>query len=215
MLRPKLWARLAVALALAGGLAYVAFNRGSVNPLTIQQQLDQLGWALPLAFIGYHVVATLCFVPRFVMGAVAGALFGFWWGALWSMAGAMAGAAAGFLIARYVNGGLWVLEDTPRIGRWLERAEAGGWKAVAILRLVPLPHPITNYALGLTRLSLGAYLWGSLLGLVPSTFAYVDLGVGGRNAAFGLGNWVTPVLWGVGLLALSALLSRLFRRRMG
>jgi len=215
MLRPKLWARLAVALALAGGLAYVAFNRGSVNPLTIQQQLDQLGWALPLAFIGYHVVATLCFVPRFVMGAVAGALFGFWWGALWSMAGAMAGAAAGFLIARYVNGGLWVPEDTPRIGRWLERAEAGGWKAVAILRLVPLPHPITNYALGLTRLSLGAYLWGSLLGLVPSTFAYVDLGLGGRNAAFGLGNWVTPVLWGVGLLALSALLSRLFRRRMG
>jgi uncharacterized membrane protein YdjX (TVP38/TMEM64 family) len=215
MLRPKLWLRLALVLGLAGGLAYVALNRGSVNPQTIQQQLDQLGWALPLAFIGYHVVATLFFVPRFVMGAVAGALFGFWWGALWSLAGAMAGATAGFLLARYVNAGLWVPEDTPRIGRWLERAEAGGWKAVAILRLVPVPHPITNYALGLTRLSLGAYLGGSLLGLLPSTFAYVDIGLGGRNAAFGLGNWFTPILWGVGLLALSALLSRLFRRRAG
>jgi uncharacterized membrane protein YdjX (TVP38/TMEM64 family) len=215
MVRPKLWLRLAVVLALAGGLAYVAFNRGTVNPLAIERQLDALGWALPLAFVAYHVVATLCFVPRFVMGAVAGALFGFWWGALWSMVGAMAGAAAGFLIARYVNAGLVVPEDVPRVGRWLERAERGGWKAVAILRLVPLPHPLTNYALGLTRIGFGAYLWGSLLGLVPSTFAYVDLGLGGRNAAFGLGNWVTPVLWGLGLLALSALLSRVFRRRLG
>jgi uncharacterized membrane protein YdjX (TVP38/TMEM64 family) len=215
MLRPKLWLRLALVLVLAGGLAYVAFNRGAVNPLAIQQQLDALGWGVPLAFVGYHVVATLFFVPRFVMGAVAGALFGFWWGALWSMTGAMAGAAAGFLIARYLNGGLLVPESMPRIGRWLERAETGGWRAVAVLRLVPLPHPITNYALGLTRIRFGAYLWGSLLGLVPSTFAYVDIGLGGRNAAFGIGNWVTPVLWGVGLLALSALLSRLFRRKLG
>ncbi len=215
MLRPKLWLRLALVLLLAGGLAYVALNRGTVNPLTIQRQLDELGWALPLAFVGYHVVATLCFVPRFVMGAVAGALFGFWWGALWSMVGAMAGAAAGFLIARYINGGLLVPESIPRVGRWLERAESGGWKSVAILRLVPLPHPITNYALGLTRLSFGAYLWGSLLGLIPSTFAYVDLGLGSRNAAFGLGNWITPVLWGVGLIGVSALLSRWFGRRMG
>ena len=215
MLRPRLWLRLALVGLLAGGLAYVAFNRGAVNPLAIQQQLDRLGWALPLAYVGYHVVATLFFVPRFVMGAVAGALFGFWWGALWSLAGALAGAAAGFLVARYVNAGLWVPEDTPRIGRWLERAETGGWKAVAILRLLPMPHPVTNYALGLTRVGFGAYLWGSLLGLVPSTFAFVDLGLGGRNAAFGLGNWVTPVLWGVGLMVLSVVLSRLFRRKLG
>ena len=215
MMRPKLWLRLALVLVLAGGLAYVAFNRGTVNPQAIQRQLDELGPALPLAFVGYHVVATLCFVPRFVMGAVAGALFGFWWGALWSMAGAMAGAAAGFLLARYINSGLVVPEDMPKVGKWLERAESGGWKAVAVLRLVPVPHPITNYALGLTRLKFSAYFGGSLLGLVPSTFAYVDLGLGGRNAAFGLGNWVAPVLWGVGLLALSALLSRLFRRKLG
>lgn len=215
MLRPKLWLRLVLIAALAGGLAYVALNRGTVNPQEIERQLDALGWALPLAFIGYHVVATLCFVPRFVMGVVAGALFGLWWGALWSMAGAMAGAAAGFLIARYINAGLLVPEEIPRIGGWLERAERGGWKAVAILRLLPVPHPITNYALGLTRLGLGAYLWGSLLGLVPSTFAFVDLGLGGRNAAFGVGSWIVPVLWGVGLLVLSAVLSRLFRRRLG
>jgi len=122
---------------------------------------------------------------------------------------------AAWSVARYINAGLLVPETIPRIGAWLERAERGGWKAVAILRLLPVPHPITNYALGLTRLSLGAYLWGSLLGLVPSTFAFVDLGLGGRNAAFGVGSWITPVLWGVGLLVFSALLSRLFRRRLG
>src|SRR5581483_10706488 len=165
-------------------------------------------------FVAYHVAATLLFVPRIVMGVFAGALFGLWWGAQWSMVGALAGASAGFLIARYVNGGLWVPETMPRIGRWLERAEAGGWKAVAVLRLVPVPHPITNYALGLTRIPLTTYLGGSLLGLIPSTFAYVDIGLGGRNAAFGLGGWTTPLLWGVGLLVFSALLSRLFKRRL-
>jgi uncharacterized membrane protein YdjX (TVP38/TMEM64 family) len=215
MLRPTLWLRLGLIVLLAGGLAYVALNRGTVNPLEIQRQLDALGWALPLAYVLYHVVATLCFVPRFVMGAVAGAVFGLWWGALWSMTGAMAGAAAGFLIARYINAGLLVPEDLPRVGPWLERAERGGWKAVVILRLVPIPHPVTNYALGLTRLRFTSYVWGSLLGLVPSTFAYVDFGLGGRNAASGLAGWITPIAWGIGLLALSALLSRLFKRKLG
>lgn len=216
MFRPKLWLRLALILVLAGGLAYVALNRGAVNPLTIGSRLDALGWAAPLAFIAYHIVATLFFVPRFVMGTVAGALFGPWWGALWSMAGAMAGALVGFVTARYINAGLLVPETIPKVGPWLERAEAGGWKAVAILRLLPaIPHPVTNYALGLTRVGMAAYLGGSLLGLLPSTFFYVLMGVGGRNAATGLADWITPTLWGAGLLAVSLLLSRLFGRRLG
>ena len=92
----------------------------------------------------------------------------------------MLGAVAGFLIARYVNAGLIEPRVMPRFGPVLQRAEAGGWRAVAALRLIPvLPHSVANYALGLTRLPLGAYALGSLLGQLPMTIAYVDLGAAG------------------------------------
>ena len=42
---------------------------------------------------------------------------------------------------------------------WIER---GGWRAVALLRLIPImPHSLANYGLGLTALPLGAYRDGA------------------------------------------------------
>ena len=102
----------------------------------------------------------------------------------------------------------------PRIGPVLERAEAGGWRAVAALRLIPvLPHSLANYALGLTRLSLGSYALGSLLGQLPMTFASVDLGVAGGRAWAGASNWLAPTLVGFAVLIASLLLPRLVRQR--
>ena len=107
----------------------------------------------------------------------------------------MLGAVAGFLLARYVNAGLIDPESMPRLGPILQRAEAGGWRAVAALRLIPvLPHSVGNYALGLTRLPLGAYALGSLLGQLPMTIAYVDFGAAGGKIWSGASGWLAPTL---------------------
>jgi uncharacterized membrane protein YdjX (TVP38/TMEM64 family) len=116
------------------------------------------------------------------------------------------GAIAGFLVARYLGGGLAERAGWQRAAGLLQRAEGGGWRMVAILRLVPIiPHSLTNFALGLTGVRLGAYALGSLLGQLPLTIAYADLGAAGGRALLAGGDWPHAVLWPtvIGLMALS------------
>ncbi|HKW53832.1 MAG TPA: VTT domain-containing protein, partial [Stellaceae bacterium] len=163
----RLAGRLAIVLVVLAGAVFLWARQGAVNAEAIAQVIAAYP-AAPLVFLGIHVVASLIFFPRTVLAVAAGALFGAWAGTLWAALGATIGAVAGFLLARYVNGGLVDLESMQRLGPLLLRAERGGWRAVAVLRLIPvIPHALSNYALGLTRLSLGSYALGSLLGQLP------------------------------------------------
>src|SRR5262249_46977750 len=153
------------------------------------------------------------FVPRTLFAVVAGLAFGMWWGLVWAVAGSVLGAVAGFLLARYVNAGLVDASSWERFGPLLARAERGGWRMVALIRLIPvIPHSLSNYAFGLTRLQLGPYALGSLLGQLPLTIAYVDLSAAGGRAVLSGTDWLVPSLIGVSALALSMLVPVLARR---
>jgi uncharacterized membrane protein YdjX (TVP38/TMEM64 family) len=152
----------------------------------------------------------LLFVPRTLLAVVAGLLFGSLGGIAWATVGSTLGSLAGFLLARYVNGGLIEPERLPKLGPLLVKAEAGGWRAVAMIRLIPvIPHPVTNYGLGLTRLSLSSYIWGSLVGQLPMTLAYVEFGAAGNEALSGSANWLLPSLLGLAVLLVSFVLPKL------
>lgn len=201
--------RLLVLALLVAGMVAVWLNRATLDPNAIEAVIDTHPALAPLVFLLLHIVASLLFVPRTMLGLVAGLVFGLWWGILWTAIGSVLGAIAGFLIARYVNSGMIDLESLPRLGPILQRAEAGGWRAVTMLRLIPvIPHSFTNYALGLTRLSLGGYALGSFLGQLPMTVAYVSFGAAGERAAAGQHNWLLPAVIGGIALALSILLPR-------
>lgn len=215
-------ARAAVLGLLLFGVVAAWHWRGLFDPLALQALIERNPLA-PLAFLAIHIAASLFFVPRTLLAFAAGILFGMWWGTLWAALGSVAGAIAGFLVARYLNAGLVAefLEriDRRRLKRLLASVEQGGWRMVALLRLVPvIPHSLTNYALGLTRLGIGAYAAGSLLGQLPLTIAYADLGAAGGRALSGAADWPHRVLWpsliGVTALGLSLLIPLLVRRRV-
>jgi uncharacterized membrane protein YdjX (TVP38/TMEM64 family) len=211
--RLRLAGRLFLLVLLAAGMVVVWVNRGALDPATLTAAIARYP-AAPLVFLAIHIVASLLFVPRTLLGLVAGAVWGFWWGLLWAATGSVLGAIAGFLIARYINNGMIDLEHLPRLGPMLQRAEAGGWRAVTMLRLIPvIPHSFSNYALGLTRLSLGDYALGSLLGQLPMTIAYVSFGAAGGRAAAGGHDWLLPALVGAVALAASILLPRWHKAR--
>jgi uncharacterized membrane protein YdjX (TVP38/TMEM64 family) len=177
--------RLALLGLLAVGAAAAWRWRGVLDPTTITAALDRYP-AAPLGFLAVHVAASLLFIPRTLLAIVAGLLFGMGWGIVWAASGSVAGAVAGFLVSRYLNSGLI---DLRRFGPVVGQVERGGWRAVAVLRLIPvMPHSLANYALGLTRLPLAAYALGSLLGQLPLTIAYVDLGVAGGRLMLGSAN---------------------------
>jgi uncharacterized membrane protein YdjX (TVP38/TMEM64 family) len=213
MYRPPAWLRLGLIALLVAGIAATALIESAREAEWIEARLDGLGPWLPFVYVLVHVVASLAFVPRSVMAVVAAALWGFWAACAWSLIGSTAGAVVGFLLARTVNAGLLVPEEVKRIGPLLERAERGGWRTVMMVRLIPvLPHALTNYAFGLTRVSLRDYAVGSFLGLVPHTIIFVNLGLSGKRALDG-GAWLEPLLWGIGLLALSLVATKLLGRR--
>jgi uncharacterized membrane protein YdjX (TVP38/TMEM64 family) len=203
-------ARLALLGLLAIGAASVWRWRAVLDPMTITGAIGRYPLA-PLGFLAVHIAASLLFVPRTLLAIVAGLLFGMGWGIVWAASGSVAGAVAGFLVARYINSGLI---DAARLGPVVAQVERGGWRAVAVLRLIPvIPHSLANYALGLTRLPLAAYAFGSLLGQLPMTIACVDLGAAGGRLMLGRASWIEPTLIGLVALSLSLLIPAVARWR--
>jgi uncharacterized membrane protein YdjX (TVP38/TMEM64 family) len=210
-------ARLLPLLVLAAGVAAAWRWRGLFAPLALNSAIAG-NPAAPLVFLVLQVAASLFFVPRTLLAAAAGLLFGMWWGLLWAALGSVVGAVAGLLVARYLCTELGWRANPTRLAALLRYAERGGWRMVAMLRLVPIiPHSMTNYALGLTRVQLGPYVVGSLLGQLPLTIAFVDLGAAGERALKGAADWRYQVVWptliGAAALVVSLLIPLLARRR--
>jgi uncharacterized membrane protein YdjX (TVP38/TMEM64 family) len=210
--------RLAASGLIAAGVAAAWHWRGLFDPFAMTELLADTPFA-PLWFILLHVVASLFFVPRTLLAVAAGLVFGGWWGPVWAALGSLAGAVAGYLVARYLYSGFVERADPTRLRMLLARADRGGWRMVAVVRLLPLiPHSLTNYAFGLTRVGLPAFAFGSLLGQLPLTIAYADLGAAGGRALLAGAGWHAGLLWptaiGFGTLLLSLLIPVVARRRL-
>jgi uncharacterized membrane protein YdjX (TVP38/TMEM64 family) len=208
--------RLVLLVLLGIGILAAWHWRGIFDPAALTALIEGSP-AAPLVFVTLHIVASLVFVPRTLLALGAGFVFGMWWGALWAALGSLLGAVAGFLLARYLAGDLATRTSWSRSAALLSRAGEAGWRMVAVLRLVPvIPHSLTNFALGLTSVRLGAYVLGSFLGQVPLTIAYADLGAAGGRALVGGSGWQQAVLWptliGVSALALSLVFPLALRR---
>jgi uncharacterized membrane protein YdjX (TVP38/TMEM64 family) len=206
--------RLALLLLLAGAVAAAWPWRSALNPMVLADAIGAYP-AAPLVFVGAHIVASLLFLPRTVLAVAAGLMFGMRWGIVWAAIGSTLGALAGFYLARCVNSGLFDRQRLAAVTPLLDRIERGGWRAVAILRLVPvIPHSFANYGLGLTRMSPGVYAFGSLMGQLPMTVACVDLGAAGERFAVGDAGWLMPTAIGALALGLSLLVPAVARRRV-
>ena len=204
-----------LAVLLLGAAAVLAWTgqMGIGSGFGAFQELLRHHPAAPLLFLLAHVLVSLLFLPRTAMAMLAGLVFGVWWGGVLAAAGRVLGACTGFLIARHLGPGTIDIDGMARWGEVLRRIENGGWRAVATLRLVPvLPHSAVNYALGLTRLRLGSYAFGSLVGQLPMTVAFVQFGAAGDHALAGKPGWILPTAIGLFLLLLSAALPKLWEK---
>ncbi|MGH7030902.1 MAG: TVP38/TMEM64 family protein [Stellaceae bacterium] len=216
---PRAGLRQAIRISALGllviGVAAAWHWRAALDPAAVAATIGRYP-AAPLIYLAIHIAASLLFVPRTLLAILAGLLFGIGSGIFWATIGSVAGAVAGFLVARYLNSGLFGLDRNARVRPVLDRVERGGWRAVALLRLIPvMPHSLGNYGLGLTRMPLGAYAFGSLLGQLPMTIAYVDFGAAGERVMLGSADWLAPAAFGAAALALSLLIPAIARRRAG
>ncbi len=147
--------------------------------LRLVDSIRGAGAAGAAAFAAAYVAASVLLLPGAVLTAGAGFAYGPLGGTLLVVPASLAAAALAFLLGRTVARG-WVARRTagnPRFAAIDEAIGESGFKIVLLLRLSPLvPFSLLNYALGLTRVSLRAYLLGSALGMLPGTVLYVYLG---------------------------------------
>ena len=176
-----------------------------------------LGPLGPLVFLVIYIIAVITALPGSVISIAAGALFGSILGVILVSIGATVGASLAFLISRYfaresVVNWLGKSEKFQRLDRMTEKY---GAQTVALVRLLPIfPFNLSNYGLGLTRVSFWTYVFWSWLCMLPGTILYV-VGADAVTKALAQGNvpWLLVVAFLAALLFL-IIIVRLARRRL-
>jgi uncharacterized membrane protein YdjX (TVP38/TMEM64 family) len=174
----RLWLGLVLLAALAGGWL-IAMRGFSVTPAAVRAMLTDLGIWGPLALVlGLAALLVVPAVPASLFQMGAGLAFGPYLGLLAVTLADILGASLGFWIARNWGEAL--------LGRWLAPATLLSlqrlaarmtWRSVMLLRLLPGPaYPLVSFAAGVAPLGFGAYLAGSLLGVLPALVLLVVVG---------------------------------------
>jgi uncharacterized membrane protein YdjX (TVP38/TMEM64 family) len=122
----------------------------------------------------------MVFFPGTPLTLAGGALFGPVFGTLYTVVGATIGAICAFYFSRFFSGGVRSKKHDgvlSKLAVYDEAIKKNGFLTVLFLRFVPLfPFNGLNFALGLTSINVRDYALGTLLGIIPGTFAFVFFG---------------------------------------
>jgi len=161
----------------------VVFDQGF-----LLQQLEADHCCAIALFLTLYTILTILGIPGMVLTVAGGLAFGVVEGTIWSVLGATLGALGAFCTARYL---LRDLAETKfgeyhLLGYLKKAVTQNPFPFVLTLRLVPItPFNLINFLFGLTPIHWFPYTLGTLIGIVPGTFAYTWLGVSGMDALQG------------------------------
>lgn len=205
----------AVLLVLLIALAALTWKLSTwLTPQQLQQALQQTGGWAPVLYIGLFILLPTFFFPVAVLALAGGLLFGLWWGSVYTFIGAVLNCALMFLLARYVGRSqvqrLVEQKLSPQWQRRLQMADGKeGFLLLIILRLIPaVPYNLINYTFGLTGISFSSYLLASAIGIIPGTFAFINIGDKTLQAG-------SPSFWiAIGLLVLLLAVTGLLGKKL-
>jgi uncharacterized membrane protein YdjX (TVP38/TMEM64 family) len=214
-----------ILIALAGGVAvcvFMWFDLGrfltlealKANRQSLVEYHAAHRVAMVAGFMAIYIVQTALSLPgAAILSLAAGAIFGSVMGTVYANCAATIGATLAFLVTRYLLRG--AIQN--RFGLKLEalnrELEARGLNYLLFLRLVPLfPFFLINLAAGLTRLPLRTFVIGTMVGIIPGGFVYVNAGAS-LSTITALSDIASlRVLGSFALLGLFALLPALYNR---
>jgi uncharacterized membrane protein YdjX (TVP38/TMEM64 family) len=135
-------------------------------------------WAPVVFVLLYTISSPIPFIASF-MSAAAGLLFGVFTGTILSITAATLSGLIPFYLARSL-GREWVEGriKNQQLHRAYEKSTGrGGFMFVLLMRLVPvLPWEVQNYVAGLTKVKIPEFLLGTVIGIIPGSFALNFLG---------------------------------------
>lgn len=183
------WQRFAPLAVLAGVLGVIIFN-GWHKQLTLENVfavreafqgfITQHFFIAMLAYIATYAAAVAISVPgASILTLSGGLIFGWFFGGAAAVTGASIGAILLFLIARSAFGEALRAKAGPKINGLVEGFQKDAMSYLLFLRLVPaFPFFVVNIAAALLGVPLRTYIIGTVLGIIPATFAFASIGAG-------------------------------------
>ncbi|MDQ6914105.1 MAG: TVP38/TMEM64 family protein [Verrucomicrobiota bacterium] len=214
------WKWIALALAVMALIVAVKFLPVADWLNDFNQWIKGFGTWGVILYVGLYALATVFFLPGWILTVGAGVAFGLLWGTVAALCGATIGATLAFLIARYAARSA-VSKRFARNKKFTALDQAigdQGWKMIGLLRLSPLiPFNLSNYLYGLTAIRLLPYIVASFFGMLPGTLLYVYLGTIGKigiDAASARSAKSPLEYWSLALGLLATLIVTIFLTRL-
>jgi uncharacterized membrane protein YdjX (TVP38/TMEM64 family) len=131
-----------------------------------------------VSFMAVYIMQTALSLPgAAILSLAAGAIFGSIIGTVYANIAATIGATLAFLVARYLLRDVVLNKFGSKLEGMNRELEERGLSYLLFLRLVPLfPFFLINLAAGLTRLPLRTFFLGTMLGIIPGGFVFVNAG---------------------------------------
>jgi len=166
------------------------------------------------AFMSIYIVQTALSLPgAAILSLAAGAIFGSIMGSVYAIIAATLGATLAFLVTRYLLREVVLSRFGSKLEGMNRELEERGFSYLLFLRLVPLfPFFLINLAVGLTRLPLRTFFFGTMLGIIPGGFVYVNAGASLATIDSLSGIASPRVLGSFALLGLFALIPVLYNK---
>jgi uncharacterized membrane protein YdjX (TVP38/TMEM64 family) len=191
------------------GLGALALSASVLfSPATIVEGLGSLTAAplqLALVLAAVYLVRPFLLWPGTAVALALGYLYGPIVAFPIALAGVGLSALPPYAIARYASSESGVLAAVASTGQDLVGV-VGEMRSVLVARLWPLPGDAVSYAAGLSEVSVGAFVAGTVAGEVPWMAVSVLAGDSMRTLAlsqFSLGPATIVAIAGLGLLVLS------------
>jgi uncharacterized membrane protein YdjX (TVP38/TMEM64 family) len=187
MARKASWLRWLVFLVLIAGFAgfyllglYEHFSfesvRANLDAFRVQVH-DHLLLATLTFFLIYTVITALSLPVAVIMTLLAGAVFDFWLGTATVLLAATLGATLAFWSSRFLFRDWVQAKLGNRLAAFNRGIETDGAFYLFSLRLVPLfPFWLINLGMGLTPIRTWTYFWVTLIGMLPGTLLYINVG---------------------------------------
>ena len=197
-----------------GAILLGCFLSMKVSRQELQTYLQNLGSWAGIACIGLFALLPAFFFPVAVLALAGGLVFGLWLGSLYTFLGATLNCTLMFFLARYV-GRKWIeaLIEKKLSPVWQKRLQnlnsGSGFLLLIILRLIPaVPYNLINYAFGLSAMKYSTYILASAIGIIPGTFAFINIGDKALDVT-------SPDFWiAIGLLVLLLVVTSLLGKKL-
>ncbi|MGD7045804.1 TVP38/TMEM64 family protein [Jeotgalibacillus proteolyticus] len=171
------WVKVISIVLLFITVSYITHFHFDIRPSDIRDFILSFGWWGPVIFFLIYTIGPIVFFPTSVLSLGAGLAFGVWPGVLYIIIGATGAATTGYIMARLFGRSVLKIENFAWSEKLFKQMEKRGFLYIFTLRLIPIvSFDLLSYAGGISKVRFKSFIFATIFGMIPGTFAYSFLG---------------------------------------